>query len=164
MSHEIASLLRKAYSLAQTKSSDPLTKNGAILINSIGQQIGEGANCFPDKVCMSHERLQRPNKYDYLIHAEQNAIAQAARSGHSTANSTLVCPWAACSACARLIIQAGITKVIAHKALMQQSHNQWVDDIHKAHTMFREAQIEYIEYAGNVGDVEHMFNGKIWQP
>ena len=49
------------------------------------------------------------------IHAEQNAICQAARHGISLKGSTLYCKMEPCRVCAMLIISVGITKVIAKK-------------------------------------------------
>jgi dCMP deaminase len=157
-------LLRDAYLLATTQSQDPITKIGAILVNQDNVVIGQGTNCLPDGIKAEAIRLERPGKYDYIIHAEQNAIAQSARKGHATKNSTLYCPWAACTACARLIIQSGITKVVTHKALMVQTHVKWLEEIKRAQQMFYEAGIEYIELDTEIGNVEHIFNGKRWNP
>jgi len=49
------------------------------------------------------------------IHAEQNAICQAAKHGISLKGSTLYCKMEPCRVCAMLIISVGITKVIAKK-------------------------------------------------
>ncbi len=46
-------------------------------------------------------------------HAEQNAIVQAARFGISTEGATLYCKMTPCYACAKMIISAGITRVVA---------------------------------------------------
>ena len=48
-------------------------------------------------------------------HAEQNAIVQAARFGTSTDNSILYCKMTPCYACAKIIINAGIKKVVCLK-------------------------------------------------
>ncbi|MDD5318882.1 MAG: cytidine/deoxycytidylate deaminase family protein [Candidatus Pacebacteria bacterium] len=48
-------------------------------------------------------------------HAEQNAVAQAARSGSSTDGATLYCKMTPCYVCAKMIINAGITRVVATK-------------------------------------------------
>ena len=47
------------------------------------------------------------------IHAEQNAICQAARHGISLEGSTLYCKMEPCRVCAMLIISCGITHVVA---------------------------------------------------
>ncbi len=49
------------------------------------------------------------------IHAEQNAICQAARLGIALEGSTLYCKMEPCRVCAMLIISCGITKVVAQK-------------------------------------------------
>jgi dCMP deaminase len=49
------------------------------------------------------------------IHAEQNAICQAAKHGISLKGGTLYCKMEPCRVCAMLIISVGITKVIAKK-------------------------------------------------
>ena len=47
------------------------------------------------------------------VHAEQNAICQAARYGLSLADTTLYCSMEPCRVCAMLIASSGITKVVA---------------------------------------------------
>lgn len=51
----------------------------------------------------------------YAIHAEQNAILQAAKLGISIDNATLYCTHQPCSICAKQIINAGITRVVYDK-------------------------------------------------
>ena len=48
----------------------------------------------------------------YAIHAEQNAIIQAAKLGASIDGATLYCTHQPCSVCAKMIINAGITRVV----------------------------------------------------
>ncbi len=49
------------------------------------------------------------------IHAEQNAICQAAKYGIELNGTTLYCSMEPCSVCAKLIISAGIKVVVARK-------------------------------------------------
>jgi len=49
------------------------------------------------------------------IHAEQNAICQAAKYGISLQGSTLYCKMEPCRVCAMLIISVGIKRVVAEK-------------------------------------------------
>jgi len=49
------------------------------------------------------------------IHAEQNAIAQAAKIGISIDMSTLYCHMTPCYTCAKMIINSGVKKVVALK-------------------------------------------------
>jgi dCMP deaminase len=48
-------------------------------------------------------------------HAEQNAIVQAARHGISIKDSTLYCRMEPCIDCAKMIINAGIKRIVAEK-------------------------------------------------
>jgi len=48
----------------------------------------------------------------YALHAEQNAITQAARFGIATEGGTIYVTHKPCSVCARLIINAGIVRVV----------------------------------------------------
>ena len=55
----------------------------------------------------------RPDKYPYIIHAEQNLIYNCARRGISTLNSTLYCTMSPCVICTRALWNSGITRVVA---------------------------------------------------
>jgi len=48
----------------------------------------------------------------YAIHAEQNAIIQAAKLGISVDGATLYCTHQPCSVCAKMIVNVGIRRVI----------------------------------------------------
>ena len=48
----------------------------------------------------------------YAIHAEQNAIIQAARLGVSIEGATLYCTHQPCAVCAKMIVNAGIVRVV----------------------------------------------------
>jgi dCMP deaminase len=48
----------------------------------------------------------------YAIHAEQNAIIQAAKLGIAIDAATLYCTHQPCSVCAKIIVNAGIKRVV----------------------------------------------------
>lgn len=52
------------------------------------------------------------HEYCYAIHAEQNAIVQAAKLGVSIDGATLYCSHQPCVICAKLIVNSGITRVV----------------------------------------------------
>lgn len=72
----------------------------------------------------------------YAIHAEQNAIIQAARLGVSIEGATLYCTHQPCAICSKIIVNAGITKVVYAKP--------YPDEF--AHEIFKEAGVKIIEY------------------
>ena len=67
--------------------------------------------------CLNRDKYASGTFYDLCIcvHAEQNAICQAAKHGISLKGCTLYCKMVPCRVCAMLIIMVGITKVIAKK-------------------------------------------------
>ena len=69
------------------------------------------------------------------IHAEQNAICQAARYGIPLAGTTLYCTMEPCRVCTMLIISSGITKVVAKKMYHAA---------HETRKLFTKAGIELI--------------------
>ena len=103
--------------LAETiakRSHDAETKVGAVLINnSSGAIIATGYNGFVRGADDSILPSTRPDKYEYILHAEQNLIANSARHGISMDNCSLVCTLSPCKLCMRLLLNCGITKVIA---------------------------------------------------
>ena len=68
-------------------------------------------------------------------HAEQNAIVQAARFGISTEGATLYCKMTPCYTCAKMIINAGIKRVVAENYYHGGA---------RAADIFKEAGVEYI--------------------
>jgi dCMP deaminase len=56
----------------------------------------------------------------YAIHAEQNAIIQAAKLGVSIDGATLYCTHQPCSVCAKMIINAGIRRVVYQEGYLSR--------------------------------------------
>ena len=70
------------------------------------------------------------------VHAEQNAICQAAKLGISLEGSTLYCTHQPCTICCRMIINSGITRVVYVEGYPDEFSLQ----------LFAEAGIELIKY------------------
>lgn len=96
-------------------SKDRSTKVGALIVGPDGEIRSTGFNGFPRGVNDDVEaRHQRPAKYDWTAHAEENSITQAARSGIPTNGcSLIVTSLHPCNVCSRMMISAGIVKVYA---------------------------------------------------
>ena len=83
---------------------------GALLVKD-KMIISDGYNGTPsgfENVCEDENGVTKP----YVLHAEANAISKVARSGNSSAGATLYITASPCIECAKLIIQAGITRVV----------------------------------------------------
>lgn len=99
------------------RSHDAQTKVGAILVNNnSGAIIATGYNGFIKGANDAVLPNTRPDKYEYILHAEMNLLTNCARHGISMDNCFLVCTLSPCKLCMRLMINSGITKVVA-KAL-----------------------------------------------
>lgn len=125
---------------ASTKSKDP-TKVGAVVVGPQGEIRVTGFNGPPRGVIDSAQRRERPTKYLFASHAEANAIAFAAREGIRTSECSIFVTHHPCSACARSIIQAGITCVVIDDGITSMPQ----DEFDAAETMFREARVEVIK-------------------
>ena len=77
----------------------------------------------------------------YAVHAEQNAIIQAAKLGVNIDGSTLYCTHQPCILCAKMIVNAGIVRVVYHSG--------YPDDF--ARDIFKEAGVLVERYSESEG-------------
>lgn len=158
-------LMRLAYRYAAVHSTDPSTQNGCLLVGPHTLSIyGFGANRFPDGVQGTESRWERPTKYHYVEHAERDAIYRLAARGISTDGLHMYCYWSACTDCARAIIQAGITRLVTHKPMMDATPSRWKNTIAIAFDMLEEAGVELDQVTEPIEDVQILFNGELWTP
>ena len=83
---------------------------GAIIVKD-KMIISDGYNGTPsgfENICEDESGLTKP----YVLHAEANAITKIARSGNNSDGATLYVTASPCIECAKLIIQAGIKRVV----------------------------------------------------
>ncbi len=76
--------------------------------------ISDGFNGTPagfENVCEDEDGKTKP----YVLHAEANAITKVARSNISSEGATLYVTASPCLECSKLIIQAGIKRVVYHE-------------------------------------------------
>ncbi|MBQ4388365.1 MAG: dCMP deaminase family protein [Bacteroidales bacterium] len=89
-------------------------KVGALLVKD-RTIISDGYNGTPsgfENICEDENGVTKP----YVLHAEANAITKVAKSGNSSAGATLFVTASPCAECAKLIIQAGIRRVVYRDA------------------------------------------------
>ncbi len=88
-------------------------KVGAIIVKN-SMIISDGFNGTPsgfENVCEDGDGSTKP----YVLHAEANAITKVARSNNSSDGATLYITASPCMECSKLIIQAGIRRVVFHE-------------------------------------------------
>jgi dCMP deaminase len=85
-------------------------KVGALIVKD-KMIISDGYNGTPagfENICENDEGFTKP----YVLHAEANAITKIARSNNNSNGATLYVTTSPCIECAKLIIQAGIVRVV----------------------------------------------------
>lgn len=85
-------------------------KVGALIVKN-KMIISDGYNGTPsgfENICEDEQGITKP----YVLHAEANAITKIARSNNSSDGATLYVTASPCIECAKLIIQAGIKRVV----------------------------------------------------
>jgi dCMP deaminase len=145
-------------------SKDPDTMVGAVIVGPDKEQRSAGFNGFPRGIADTEERLAVKDKSNLdvkrglMVHAETNAIYNAARVGIPIKGCTLylICldrgrvidpkdlMWGGppCVGCTLALIQAGITEVVSipHKAV-----SRWSENVSVSRSLLKEAWVEYRE-------------------
>lgn len=106
-------------------SPDLETKVGAVLLSSdTGSVISEGYNGFIRGADDENLPKTRPEKYEYMCHAEENIVTNACRNGVRTDKAILVQTLSPCKRCMRLMMQAGI-----HEIYFKTKYRDFEDNI-----------------------------------
>mgnify|MGYP000923137224 CR=1 FL=1 len=127
-------------------SKDPSTKVGAIIVKD-NRIVTTGYNGFPPNILDSEERLNnRELKYKYICHAEANSIIQCCNTGTSCNGADIyIYPFGPCIECSKLIIIAGIKRVIFPK-IPVDLEKRWGESIYFAKNLISEAGLKIDEY------------------
>lgn len=118
-------------------SKDPSTKVGCVAVSSHGVIVATGYNGIARGVRDLPQRMERPAKYLWTVHAEAAAVANAARSGAQLSGATIFVTHAPCASCARLLLNAGIIGVFYGPGTTSMP----ADEFEAARIMFEEAGV-----------------------
>ncbi len=108
---------------------------GALIVKN-KSIISDGYNGTPsgfENLCEDEENKTKP----YVLHAEANAITKVAKSSNSSEGATLYVTASPCIECAKLIIQAGIRRVVYSE---QYRYTDGIELLKKAHI-----EVEFVE-------------------
>ena len=107
---ERATCLRRVYGAI-------IVKNDEIISTGYNGAPAGVSTCVERGECL-RKKLGIPSgtrhEMCYAVHAEQNAIIQAAKLGVNIDGSTLYCTHQPCILCAKMIVSAGIVRVVYH--------------------------------------------------
>lgn len=134
-------------SVLKNKSKDPSSKFACLIAKGDHTIVSVGFNGFPRGIKDTKERLNnREIKYKFVVHAEHNAILNAARIGASLDESILYIDSWPCSNCAKSIIQSGMSKIVLNgdSELFNDTGflERWKEEIELAKSMFEESGIK----------------------
>lgn len=115
---EVASTIAKRATCDRGRSGCVIARDRQILVTGyVGSPKGlphcDDVGHLMKKVL--HEDGRATNHCLRTVHAEQNAICQAAKLGIALEGSTLYCKMTPCRTCAMLIINCGIKRVVCEK-------------------------------------------------
>lgn len=125
-------------------SKMPNTTVGCVILGEGFQVLSSGwsgaaRGCRAD---VDERSTTRESRLTWGVHAEANAIANAARSGFSLLGSTLICTLMPCMTCAKLIVQAGIELVLCPVP----TDDRWAAEFSLTRSLFAECDVDLIHY------------------
>ena len=138
MNYDASNLVRAA---EEAKRSPDLSKKvGCVIASTSGRPLVVGFNDFPDRCLRKISRLERPEKYDWLEHAERKALNHAARHGIAVEGATAYVTYFPCSDCARSLADSGISRVVS--PMPDCTHPRWGDSWRIAINIFQESGVQ----------------------
>ena len=144
-------LLQVARCHADLFGREPDTRVAALILAPGSHQIiSTGVNGMCRGVAERQERWTRPAKYRWVVHAELDAIASAARAGVRLDGSVCVVTLFPCADCCKALIQAGIRELVSPEP--DVTHPRWGQDFEVAAQMLREAGVRVVTAVGVSGD------------
>ena len=126
-----------------TKSKDESVKVGVVIVGPDHEVRSTGYNGFARGVDETDpSRWDRPIKYQWVEHAERNAIYNAARMGTPTKGCTAYLESPPCTDCGRALIQAGIKEIVVTTKNPFADRKDWKESIQFAIDMLEEAGVK----------------------
>jgi|TARA_Y100000034_G_scaffold136518_1_gene213533 dCMP deaminase len=141
----------------RTRSKDPSTNIGAVLVGEGNLPLGYGYNGPPRQIDDKKVDWSRPAKYPKIIHAEINAIKHSC--GNDLTGSTLYVSARPCPGCMIDIVSEGIARVVfyamkpADNSSMLHNEDDWIETLDIANL----GGVELIEFEEDLaGDLNWM--------
>lgn len=134
-----------------SKSKDPNTQVGAIIISHDNIPLASGYNGPPRSIIDNSVDWSRPAKYDWVIHAESNAIKHV-QSKDCLKQATVYVTALPCKACMLEMVAVGIKRVVyfSAKKLDEKSSLSDTTGRDKTFEIARSAAVTLDEFRGNL--------------
>jgi deoxycytidylate deaminase len=125
---------------ASLRSHDSQTQVGCVVVDS-NKIVGMGYNGFCSNVNDNKLPTTRPEKYPYIVHAEQNAVSNMVIRPPFTKIYITHSP---CAVCAKLLWQAGIREWVIPERALVNGHSE-DDSLILAHLLDNGLKLKYIK-------------------
>jgi len=140
-------------------STDRSTQLGVVLVKD-GEPITSTLSCnsfVRDWDPEEHDH-ERPRKYSLTEHAERRAIYMAARNGVATEGLTMYASWAACADCARAIVESGITTLVRH-SIVDENTEYWNESIALGDRIMEAGGVTVVDVTGYIPGAPPIIRG-----
>lgn len=133
--------------IVASRSKDPSTQHGAIIVDDKHRIRATGYNGVPASIADVEIDWSRPAKYPFIVHAESNAIDQAAGGPDVLEGTTIYITGLPCSECMKRIVSKKIRKVIyGPQTTNMIDHADWEN----TKELVRLSRITFERYIGNL--------------
>lgn len=131
--------------IAATRATCDRRRVGCVIVDASNQVVTTGYNGSAPGAphCDDAGHMMHDGHCVRTIHAERNAVAQAARVGKSTLDSTIFITCHPCPVCLTLLAAAGVMRVI-----YLEPYHEEEDDV--SSILARDAGIEILKYDGRI--------------
>jgi|TARA_Y100000310_G_scaffold207268_2_gene207751 dCMP deaminase len=125
---------------ASIRSHDEQTKVGCVIVNNENHVLSMGYNGFPKGVDDSDLPTKRPEKYPFMVHAEENAVSNlVAITGDELKIYLTHYP---CHRCAKLLWQNNVKKWFVEEKNLVASHT---NDDRKVYNLLVDNGLKIVE-------------------
>lgn len=130
-------------------SKDPNTQMGSVIVSQDNRILGTGYNGPPSNFNDNAINWERPDKYDYIIHAEENAIDY---STESLVGATLYVTGKPCNKCMLKIGKHKIKRVLYYNHKPTDPSSMFATDLEfkKTEEIAKAGGVFLMEYKGNL--------------
>jgi dCMP deaminase len=148
------------------RSKDPRTKIGALLVDWDSKvPFAHSYNSFARKVeDLDPKRWERPEKYEWVVHAEENTVLNCGRRGYCSKGAVMYTQGVPCTRCADACIQGGIVEVVVHRQWQEYEKkfawDKWIDSAKRTEQKFNEVGIKVRVFDGVLG-MQGVLDGKV---
>jgi len=132
---------------ASSRSKDPNTQVGAVIVDDKNVPLGWGYNGLPRNIKDHEISWSRPEKYPYIIHAEINAIDH---SYGELSQATLYVTALPCKSCMLRLVSYNMKRVVYFDYKSDKNSSLNSNDIEIAKEIARLGMMTLIKYEGNL--------------